>query len=188
MTIDIISIRDCIDLEIDPNEFVFVLAPFGPKRTAIYNNIIKPVVEDKGFICKRADDFKTNTNKINDIIRKIWKCQFIIADLTGLNANVMYELGFSHAMNKQVIMISEEKYKKNRFPFDIGYIQIIKYKSDPTGGITLKRDLEDTIDYVIGTITTSSNSDITKLFIEKENTEFNHSIISKGCSFIQSRT
>ena len=25
MTIDIISIRDCIDLEIDPNEFVFVL-------------------------------------------------------------------------------------------------------------------------------------------------------------------
>ena len=100
----------------------------------------------------------------------------------------MYELGFSHAMNKQVIMISEEKYKKNRFPFDIGYIQIIKYKSDPTGGITLKRDLEDTIDYVIGTITTSSNSDITKLFIEKENTEFNHSIISKGCSFIQSRT
>jgi hypothetical protein len=30
MTIDIISIRDCIDLEIDTNEqFVFVLAPLG---------------------------------------------------------------------------------------------------------------------------------------------------------------
>ena len=106
MTIDIISIRDCIDIVVDTNEqFVFVLAPFEPERTDIYNTIIKPVVEKNGYKCKRADDIKTNTNKLNNIIRNIWKAQFIIADLTRLNPNVMYELGFAHAMNKEVILI-----------------------------------------------------------------------------------
>ncbi|MDX1373197.1 MAG: hypothetical protein R3321_12040, partial [Nitrososphaeraceae archaeon] len=110
MTSDIISIKDCVDLDIE-EEFVFVLAPFKEERTKIYNEIIKPTVEKdgKGFICKRADEVKTNTVKLNDIIRNIWKSKFIIADITELNPNVMYELGFSHAMNKEVIMICEEK-------------------------------------------------------------------------------
>ena len=90
----------------------------------------------------------------------------------------MYELGFSHAMNKQVIMIYEEKYNKRKFPFDIRYIRIINYKNDPSGGITLKRDLEDTIDHVTGKAIKSSNSDITKLFNEIEDSEFKRSVIS----------
>ncbi|HSL13141.1 MAG TPA: hypothetical protein VK882_02690 [Nitrososphaeraceae archaeon] len=43
MTIDIISIRDCINIE----KFVFVIAPFKEDRTEIYESIIKPVVEKK---------------------------------------------------------------------------------------------------------------------------------------------
>lgn len=48
MTIEIISIRDCINIEPAPNEkFVFVIAPFKEDRTEIYESIIKPVVEKK---------------------------------------------------------------------------------------------------------------------------------------------
>ena len=128
MTIDIISIRDCININTAPNEkFVFVIAPFEEDRTEIYESIIKPAVEKKGLDCKRADDFKTNTNKLNNIIRNIWKSEFIIADLTGLNPNVMYELGFAHAMNKEVIMIFENNEKENK---ELDFPNVWKFVND----------------------------------------------------------
>ena len=173
---DIISIKDCVRLK--KEEFVFVLAPFDEERTKIYNEIVKIAVEEKGYTCKRADEFKTNTVKLNDIVRNIWKSQFIIADITGLNPNVMYELGFSHAMNKEVIMIYEEKNFKDKFPFDVGHIEIIKYKNNPLGGINLKNSLEQTIDYVIGNITKSTKNDLTKIFNETIEDEFRFSVIS----------
>lgn len=40
----------------------------------------------------------------------------IIADLTGLNANVMYEVGVGHALGKQVIMVTQEP---RAMPFDV---------------------------------------------------------------------
>jgi hypothetical protein len=44
MTIDIISIYDCINNEIE-EKLVFVLAPFKQDRTTIFEEVIKPVVE-----------------------------------------------------------------------------------------------------------------------------------------------
>ena len=109
---DIISIYDCLKITIDGEKFAVVIAPFTNARTAVFENVLKPCIKKKGFKCKRADDFKTNTNKVNDIVRNIWKSTFVLADITNLNPNVIYELGFAHAMNKEVIMIYEVN-KKN---------------------------------------------------------------------------
>lgn len=73
----------------------------------------------------------------------------MIADLTGLNPNVMYELGYAHAMNKEVITIYEankDKDKDFKFPFDIRHIEIKIYKNNITESEKLKKELEETID------------------------------------------
>ena len=55
-------------------------------------------------------------NILQDIVEGIYQSSVIIADLTGLNANVFYELGLAHAMNKKVIIITQDI---GELPFDI---------------------------------------------------------------------
>ena len=42
------------------------------------------------------------------IIRKVYECDLAIANLTGNNPNVMYEIGLRHAAAKPIIHITED--------------------------------------------------------------------------------
>src|SRR5437667_12700634 len=50
----------------------------------------------------------------------------VVADLTGLNANVFYELGIRHAARKPVVLISETE----PLPFDTGQLRTVMFHSD----------------------------------------------------------
>ena len=91
---------------IDPR-LCFVLMPFKDDLTTIYRTIVKPAVETPEFnlVCKRADDIKTNRAVMQDIFKSICEAKVVLADLTGLNPNVMYELGVAHAIGKETILI-----------------------------------------------------------------------------------
>lgn len=82
---------------VDPR-LTFVLMPFDEDLTLIYNDIVKPCVQSEEFnlVCKRADDIKTNKAIIQDIFKAICEARIIIADITRLNPNVMYELGITY--------------------------------------------------------------------------------------------
>ena len=54
---------------------------------------------------------------MRDIIEPIYKADVVIADLTGLNPNVMYELGIAHTFNKKTIIITKDDLSK--LPFDL---------------------------------------------------------------------
>lgn len=54
---------------------------------------------------------------MRDIIEPIYKADVVIADLTGLNPNVMYELGIAHTFNKKTIVITKDDLSK--LPFDL---------------------------------------------------------------------
>lgn len=60
--------------------------------------------------------------KINDMILG---SDIIIADCSGKNANVMYELGIAHSTGKDVILITKDDIKDA--PTDIRYYEFIKY-------------------------------------------------------------
>jgi hypothetical protein len=128
---------------------VFILMPFKDELTEVYNTIIKPAVESMGLVCHRADDYKTNKAIIQDIWKAICEAKIVIADLTNLNPNVMYELEIAHTVGKETIMITQRGDKEFKFPFDISHIRRIEYENTASGGKKLESDLKETIKSIL---------------------------------------
>lgn len=93
---------------------VFVITPFNDDFLALYNELKRIFEEDFDFT--NAGDLDNQQNILQDIVDGIYRANVIIADLSGLNANVFYELGLAHAMNKKVIIITQDL---GELPFDI---------------------------------------------------------------------
>jgi hypothetical protein len=130
----------------------FVIMPFRDDLTEIYDSVIKPTVEDENFslVCRRADDYKTNKAIIQDIWKGICEARVIIADLTGLNPNVMYELGIAHTVGKDTVLIYQDNADSRvGFPFDLSHIRRIEYKNSAVGGANLRKDLAETLKSIL---------------------------------------
>lgn len=85
---------------------IFVITPFNDDFLALYEELKSYFSNDYEFI--NAGDLDNQQNILKDIVEGIYKSSVVIADLTGLNANVFYELGLAHAMNKKVIIITQD--------------------------------------------------------------------------------
>lgn len=64
-----------------------------------------------------AGDEDTQQNILADIILPIYSADVVLADLTGLNPNVMYELGIAHSFNKKTNVITRDDL--SNLPFDL---------------------------------------------------------------------
>lgn len=88
------------------NRECFVLMPFAPAFKSIWETIIRATVVQHGDNCSRADDVFAPGAIVDDVLKSILKADYLVADLTGRNPNVYYELGFAHALKKPVILIT----------------------------------------------------------------------------------
>lgn len=90
-----------------------------------YKVLIKPVVENKGILCVRADEIKHSGSIDLQMYRELLEADIVIADLSTANPNALYELGIRHALRpRTTIVISEEQLP---YPFDLNHISIQKY-------------------------------------------------------------
>jgi hypothetical protein len=91
-----------------------------------YRLLIKPVVEAKGIECVRADEI-THSGSIDvQMYQELLQADLVIADLSTLNANALYELGVRHALRPYTtIVISENKLM---YPFDLNHVVIHSYQ------------------------------------------------------------
>ena len=105
----------------------FVLMPFDPEFDAIFNNLIKPALEEVGYDVKRADSILNQQNILKDIVRGIAEADLVVADLTSLNANVFYELGLSHTMQKPTVLLTQSS--EEDIPFDLRSYRVIPYST-----------------------------------------------------------
>ena len=117
----------------------FIIMPYTDKLNPIYENIIKPVIKDLKLECLRADEIFTSKPIIEDIWNNIKKARFLIADLTDRNPNVFYELGLAHALNKEVILLTQNI---NDVPFDLQHLRYIFYQDSIAGADILKSKLK----------------------------------------------
>lgn len=107
----------------------FVLMQFGGRFDQLYDSIIKPTVEAQGLTCLRADEIYTDKSIVSDIWDSIQRAEIIIADITGKNPNVLYELGLAHSLWRKTILITQNM---SDVPFDLRQLRIITY-SDKIG-------------------------------------------------------
>ncbi len=123
----------------DKNSICFVISPFGEPFDTYYLRVIKPVLDEQGLYAMRGDSLYRPTTIMDDIWSGIKDAKILIAELTGRNPNVFYELGLAHALSKPVILLSQSI---DDVPFDLRGIRIILYdKNHPEWGAKLKGDL-----------------------------------------------
>lgn len=124
------------------SDLCFVLLPLKEPFTGIYNDHIKPTLEKEcGLRCRKADDIFSNTPIIEDIWAEVNKSSLIIAELTGRNPNVYYEVGMCHTLGKDVVMITQSL---DDVPFDLKHLRVIEYANDYRGCGELRDKLKAT--------------------------------------------
>lgn len=128
----------------------FIITPVGGNNTPIrratdglIKAVIEPVLKEMDFTDihiphKLPDPGSITSQIINFIIND----DLVIANLTGLNANVMYELSLRHAVRKPIVMLCDEA---TTLPFDITDQRTIFYKNDMAGVVEIKEELLDKI-------------------------------------------
>jgi hypothetical protein len=104
--------------------------PFADEFQAVYDDHIKKVLTDLGLVAQRADEIASTSMITWDIWERINKARFIIADMTGRNPNVFYEVGLAHALSKEVILLTRSM---GDIPFDLQALRFIVYDYTPRG-------------------------------------------------------
>jgi len=89
--------------------------PFQEAFLEVYELLKMEFSDDFEF--SNAGDEGNQQNILKDIIQPIYEADIIIADLTGLNPNVLYELGIAHSFNKKTIVITQDEI--SQLPFDL---------------------------------------------------------------------
>jgi nucleoside 2-deoxyribosyltransferase len=114
----------------EEKEACFVMSPFGSYFDDYHQEIFRPAIIEAGLMPTRADDLFRSSNIVEDIWSMIQESNVLLADLTGRNPNVFYELGLAHAARKPVVLITEVTAD---VPFDLRYLRYLSYEPRKPG-------------------------------------------------------
>jgi hypothetical protein len=129
----------------------FVIAPIDDAGTEIRRRsdqirdyILVPVVgEICGYQVIRADALPEPGLITSQVIQHLIDDPLVIADLTGRNPNVFYELAIRHAVRRPVVQIIQ---RGERIPFDVAQSRTIEVDHRDLDSVhQCKKDLEDQI-------------------------------------------
>lgn len=120
----------------------FVIMPFQDPLNAVYDEVISKTLLECGLTPVRADKVFDTGPVMISIMQKIGEAEVIIADVTGRNTNVFYELGMAHVVKDKVILITQAI---DDVPFDLRHFRVIVYGQDSEGLSMLREDLLQTL-------------------------------------------
>jgi len=120
------------------------LADHGSAEREIYEDalrvmeeVIEPACSHHGLAPVRADTLAQAGEITEQIFRRLRDDDVVIADVSGANANVMYELGLRHTRDKLTIQLGEY----GRLPFDVNTIRTISFSRSRIGLIDARNEL-----------------------------------------------
>lgn len=122
---------------------LFVIMPFKDELKPIYDDHITSVAATLSLKVRRADDFFNTHSVMDNVWTAIYHSRIIIADCTGRNPNVFYEIGIAHTVGKPVILITQNT---DDVPFDLRHILFIRYTYNPQGMKVFESHLKTTIE------------------------------------------
>jgi hypothetical protein len=106
---------------------ILIIMPFAPKFDIVHSKIKSTVdseVSGKNIQCYRLDEKKAPGIITEELLSDIKNSLLCIADVTNGNPNVMWEVGYAMALNKDVILIAQDD---QGLPFDINHWRVIRY-------------------------------------------------------------
>jgi catechol 2,3-dioxygenase-like lactoylglutathione lyase family enzyme len=113
----------------DQKKTCFFIAPIGEPNSnerrrsdQILEHIIMPVTAARGYAAIRADQIARPGMITDQVVRHLVEDRLVIADLSGRNPNVYYELAIRHVTQKPLIQMIDAAEKP---PFDVAGMRLI---------------------------------------------------------------
>jgi len=110
-------------------EFAFIVSIIGhdgseqrARADEMLNFVIAPAVRSSGLDVRRADLSPRPGPILDRIVTDLVGAKVIVADLTGANPNVYYEVGVAHALQKRVVLLIDQH---ANLPFDVSGSTVI---------------------------------------------------------------
>lgn len=113
-------------IEVDPST-VFIAIPFQDKYLNAYKYVIKPTLKELGLNAWMAGEVVNNIDIMCKVCEGIQRSSKAIIDISGWNANVLFELGIVFGLSKEAIILKEDT---ETVPVDLGGLEYISYNKD----------------------------------------------------------
>lgn len=121
---------------------IFVIMPFADEMLDVFIFGIRWAASELNFVAQRADDLEHNGEIINEIRTAIEKSDAVVADTSGANPNVCYEVGYAHALRKPTVLICRQG---GKLPFDLQGTNHLMYENIVSLREPLKAKIESTL-------------------------------------------
>jgi uncharacterized RDD family membrane protein YckC len=118
-----------------------VLIPFDAAGRARFE-ILQQIGQELGFETMRVAQYYSSGMILEEVVRSIRDAHLVIADLTGCNPNVCYELGIAHALGKRVWLVSEDP---QACPIHFGELEVCEFAATPEGRTRLAEALRTVV-------------------------------------------
>ena len=107
----------------------FVAQPFREPFQGRIAETIEPAIRNAGMVAYKVEDDVAADKLIGYIHAAIERAALVLVDITMDNPNVWYELGYSQALKKPLVMISctSERDTAKPYPFDVRGRKVIEY-------------------------------------------------------------
>lgn len=112
------------------NRIVFAAMPFDEIYNDTFFVAMRPAAMSVSASCVRVDLERFSGDIVEEIRKDIRESIAVVADLSGSKPNVLYEVGFAHALGKPTVHICSTALKD--LPFDVSHWNTLQYNLGQT--------------------------------------------------------
>jgi len=131
-------------------KLVVVLMPIDTDWSDHVYQAMAEAVGDSGLTIWRSDEVRRDDVVMQTVWERINESGIVLADCSGRNANVFYELGIAHTVGKATILCAQ---KEEDFPFDVSGIRRFVYGGwRPKHLAVLKQELKEFLGSIVAEV------------------------------------